>query len=405
MYVKVLIELKGPGVKIDRDALGQGIDYLYRVAHAQPSRQKITIMISNIADNEFICMEKRDSGDYAVTHYGPAPFEQAVGFLDWNLRDPEQQPEDPQFFKSLGPLERPLGNTSTSTVAEFTIRRLPDDLIPVGITDLPAHVAVKHSRGRAFDTEITILKQILQAGGHRGFPTLIFHSLDKMEFGITPVGIPADPAAIITSQSISRSVLTHILDAITWLHSQGIIHRDIRWDNIVLYADHPLLIDFGVSICIPTPSPVKYYGGYICCPPRLLDNIRQHYHPTRADDYHAYVLLANALLFPCSTVGFVSHNIEDRNSSEAVRLRELWEDLRTSSVWAPFVHAAVGEDVLALRNVQELFVKLNVGPQQWEIGVVLSEDEGEEDRSRVATTDDDADVEEEVTRILGAVEL
>ena len=42
-------------------------------------------------------------------------------------------------------------------------------------------------------------------------------------------------------------ILTEVLDALAYAHGKGVIHRDIKPDNIMLSGRHALLLDFGVA--------------------------------------------------------------------------------------------------------------------------------------------------------------
>jgi hypothetical protein len=108
-----------------------------------------------------------------------------------------------------------------------------------------------------------------------------------------------------------------------------------------------------------------------------LDNITQPYTPKRADDYHAYLLLVNELLFPASIKGFHSQAVISPESPENIRLRQLWEALEASKYWGPFVTAAQHEDINALQELKEAVVMLNTQPLYADIRNVYDTGEGE----------------------------
>ncbi|MDX8346538.1 protein kinase [Cognatiyoonia sp. IB215446] len=56
-----------------------------------------------------------------------------------------------------------------------------------------------------------------------------------------------DPTATLTPPQI-KNILKEILGAVGFIHDQGILHRDISPDNILINQDfHPVLIDFGAA--------------------------------------------------------------------------------------------------------------------------------------------------------------
>jgi serine/threonine-protein kinase len=42
-------------------------------------------------------------------------------------------------------------------------------------------------------------------------------------------------------------ILTEVADALAYAHGQGVVHRDIKPDNILLSGRHALVMDFGVA--------------------------------------------------------------------------------------------------------------------------------------------------------------
>ncbi len=48
----------------------------------------------------------------------------------------------------------------------------------------------------------------------------------------------------------TRRIATDLLDALACFHEQGIVHRDVKPDNIVLRPEGPVLVDFGIAKAI-----------------------------------------------------------------------------------------------------------------------------------------------------------
>lgn len=88
---------------------------------------------------------------------------------------------------------------------------------------------------RHVNNEIEILRLIYcRPDIPNTLPTLLFHSDAFNEFGIIPCGYCPKPGNQMIPWVI---VLTNILDALQWLHKHNIIHRDVRWDNVIWNID------------------------------------------------------------------------------------------------------------------------------------------------------------------------
>lgn len=48
-----------------------------------------------------------------------------------------------------------------------------------------------------------------------------------------------------------RTLLQQLLQALEWLHSRGIVHRDIAPPNLMLDDDRIVIIDFGSACMMP----------------------------------------------------------------------------------------------------------------------------------------------------------
>ncbi|KAF8544147.1 hypothetical protein BDD12DRAFT_111850 [Trichophaea hybrida] len=393
IYVTTLIELKATTKDIDAKAMGQGLDYLERLVSSQPQRQQFTILISNLHCNRFIQYSRGGFGSqHKITSFSPCDFVTAMQFLNDIVHDHNEQPEIPQFSPGLGVMQAHLGSTAYNIVASF---RTPSETLPAmsWVSHIPFFdsldlIAVKRRRRAPQAPEDTLAREIgllKLIANVKHLPTILFHNSTFTEYAATPVGRPADPKYLNNHSSLSQQILTDVLTALIYLHENNIIHRDLRWDNIVEYEGRGYLIDLGSAVPASPRIEQKYFGGYICCPPRIAGSINTPYTPEKADDYHAYVLLVNTMLFPASTRGFNSVRLEDPTSDESKRFGSFWRRLKRSVVWGRYVTAAETGDVQLLGQMPEMVVMmesceepgdLTIQPEWEEIGTE-GEEEGE----------------------------
>ncbi|KAA8894818.1 kinase-like domain-containing protein [Sphaerosporella brunnea] len=363
-YIVTLLLIKRITANLDGAVMGQALDQLYKLAECQPWRQSITILVSSIKLNVFLTLERVDSSLEMIV-YDSVNFETAMKYLKEVVNDPKSQPRSPPFSTSLGAIDEILGNTKLSAVAQFTVKGVPPGMQTVdGAPTLAKRtaIAVKHCTAgpasRMIKNELQILRAMQQQGGHHLMPRLLFHSPDELEYGMLPVGKPVDMVLLNNNGLMARQVTADVFSAMTWLHEHNIVHRDIRWGNIILHNGHGVLIDFGSAVVLPTP-PIPYEGGFLCCPPRILPSITQPYTPAKADDYHAFVLLFNALLHPRSMKSFLSRMVNSPNSLESKCLQHLWLELTDSDTWGRYVEAAAQEDLEVLKNMPTALVVLD----------------------------------------------
>lgn len=412
---------------------GQLYDYLKEVTKKQLRRRLFVGVIQSVPCTYVVTLERhRHHGwDYRVSR--PMKLGEVLAHLCHSvIPSPDHRPPFPLFSFDLGIMQRRLGNPAFCAVAEFTVphdfekgefeknrwtgeeptngKWKGRDTMVVKRT-LPAG---QDQQERPVKCEIQILRRILSLGGHRNLPEIVFNSLDYQEFGILPCGAVVKPG---DSRFEWRGILKDVLSALEWLHSNNIVHRDVRWDNIVYDIDHAVLIDLGAAIYIAedsddtgadltrypgvdtgldnfsegsgdtctdrdrpadsihfphtpgAPSAIPsaliggsrayfYSGGCICCPRRLIGQLETPYIPHPADDCHAFVQLVNMLLWPRFWEGLRSDRVADASSDVAVKLERFWGEMERSSLWRRYVRAAEETNYKVLGEMGELCVYL-----------------------------------------------
>ncbi|KAK3090434.1 hypothetical protein FSP39_011834 [Pinctada imbricata] len=77
------------------------------------------------------------------------------------------------------------------------------------------------------------------------------------------------------SESDARRIFQQLLNVVSYLHENGICHRDIKLDNILLDEFYNIkLIDFGFSRCLKKRSPLSTNcGSYVYAAPEILQGV------------------------------------------------------------------------------------------------------------------------------------
>lgn len=103
---------------------------------------------------------------------------------------------------------------------------------------------------------------------------------------VYPEGLPS---------SLIRSYLGQIADAMAFLHNRGIVHRDIKDENVILNSngDHCWLIDFGSAGVIRKTGWNSFSGTLDYASPEIL---RGEFYTGREQDVWAYGVVAFVLL-------------------------------------------------------------------------------------------------------------
>lgn len=370
--IYVAVELKHVNNPIDDEDRGQVLDYLVAMHKIEPSRCILAALLSDLHINHVILLRKVEGGGMQLVNHVTTTLAKALTFLKQVvLVDTRYCPPMSVFPSHLGTVEARLGNPKISVVGEFKMSneilekiksRWPDEAKALG-----RRMAVKVLQKRLRTTttpdesnsgpglvdvgqsnEIMIYQRIQrEKKPSANIARMVYYSPDLCEVGIAPIGTNIDLGGI-SSPGALRTILGDVLNGIKWLQDHGILHRDIRRDNVIVVSSetqelHGKIIDFGASIVREdgeTSFPLqKYLGGYICCPREVIGDFSRLYYPCPSHDYLAWVMLVNFLVFPTSVPYLQSHRVAFE-SVEAERLENYWLGMEMSRMWGGFVSAA-----------------------------------------------------------------
>ncbi len=101
-----------------------------------------------------------------------------------------------------------------------------------------------------FKSEIEVLNNLKNKKGiieivEHHFPTKISNT--DFPYYIMPIGIPFKEYIKTATRERIFELIFELCDALEYLHSQGITHRDIKPDNILVVNDSPVFSDFGLA--------------------------------------------------------------------------------------------------------------------------------------------------------------
>lgn len=177
----------------------------------------------------------------------------------------------------------------------------------------------------AFETNNSVfIVMELQAGGD-----LFYHLMDRISTRGTAF-----------SEMETRVVLAELTLALTHVHEQGYIHRDVKVENVMLDASgHVKLIDFGLAVeMIEEVMPMSPTGSLIYMAPEMVED----HTGGRHTDWWAVGILAYELLTGSSPW----INVNDKQALKVeIKTREILAPAGLSSFASSFFHALVCRDV------------------------------------------------------------
>ena len=388
--LRYFIELKMPNTKLDTaENCGQILDYFNAVHERQPMRDDFVAILSNFDKSLVFIASYKVANPVKIDQLWATNIADAVIFAEKSLNSsptrsiPELDgrfgsaytilSESPHHFLLSVPIPKPSKQTSKTALLNHghATRSQVERVEPLGdnFWNSPSRhfgangcfvMKIAHG-GQSLANEISVLKK-LQSANCPHLPEIVWRPQGDKELGILPFGTPID---FREPQTTSRLIVQHLISGLEYLHGLGIVHRDIRPSNLILdYTKatvNVVIIDYETAFFIDRPhDAVKYEGGFVAWPLRLLKNDFLVYKPEPEDDLFASILLVLHMLFPLYFDAFRASRVNvvaqgGTHSPETAELMRLWDDIGKSCIWEPFMRAAVEKDYEKLKGMADVF--------------------------------------------------
>ncbi|GAX42468.1 serine/threonine kinase [Tolypothrix sp. NIES-4075] len=179
---------------------------------------------------------------------------------------------------------------------------------------------------RRFQREAAILEEL--GGVSKQIPTLYAYFQEDDQFYLVQECVSGETLSQKVKQSGClresevRSILISLLEVLEYVHSKGIIHRDIKPDNIILRSsdNKPVLIDFGAvreTMATVVNSEGNITSSIVVGTPGFMPNEQAAGRPVFASDLYSLGLTAIYLLMgkmpeQLATDSYTGENIWDR---------------------------------------------------------------------------------------------
>ena len=158
-------------------------------------------------------------------------------------------------------IERELGGGGMSRVFVATEKRLGRRIV---IKVLSAELGASLSAGR-FEREIQLAASLQQAnivpvlntGEVEGTP---FYTMPFVDGESLRGRLSRGPLA----EQETISILRDVARALVYAHEHGVVHRDIKPDDVLLSGEAAVVTDFGIANAIyAAPNAIRYYQEFV----------------------------------------------------------------------------------------------------------------------------------------------
>jgi len=261
--IRYFLEFKLPSVKARTAAhCGQMLDYFKSIREKQPHRSRFIGILSNYSSS-WVYNAMFDEKGPKIEGYPCSSLADAIIFAETSSAS-QLQATIPSLDKALDPkFSVLLLGKHYFLLSVKKVFPLVDDTVP------KTHKTVKNTPrwfplvrhweqknqfvlkithdNRSLENEITTLQKLRNAQAQSlHIPELVW-ICGSGELGILQIGEPVLPG--LESAAVSRKVVRGMIDGLRYLHSQGIIHRDVRLSNLIP-SKNRLLVFLGISVRI-----------------------------------------------------------------------------------------------------------------------------------------------------------
>lgn len=261
-----------------------------------------------------------------------------------------------QYHSEMLRKSGPVGRRSrpSSTLSTSSESSLDDTLTTLGVTQSKRR-KLNETGDRSTDiiNESNILRKLLPHENIANFievinndpeyPDSIFIVMEYAEKGVV-MDIAPHSVSEPLSDSRCRKVFKQLAEAVDHIHKSGVVHRDIKPQNLLLSKDNTVkLIDFGNAIFVPDTISYSSTGTPAFMAPELLKKVPQSQaqcSPTSVDLWSMGVTLY------CLTYGHLPF--------EKSSLLDLYADIQHSKVTHPTTDDV---DPLLVDLINQLLVK------------------------------------------------
>lgn len=165
---------------------------------------------------------------FLCKHYHNSPLGDALAFIHELLSPAAVNPPKLHFSSESGDLNRIIQRTERSVIAQFVHKEYETCIVKV---------AAATRWAPDINAEIEFLRHLQEPSADRplSIPMLLYSSPDPThpEIAIHPYGTSFHLEAFRSTKD-ARACLMDILHALAWVHARGLVHGDVRADNIIL---------------------------------------------------------------------------------------------------------------------------------------------------------------------------